>query len=138
MNIRTITQTKLDKVLLPDGVTSHHLRRVDVDKIGDGKVKVNKNEYAVYRVISSRDGGYGDGNAQLTRYYVDVNYYYSYEKTDARFLDADKRIKAIIKEFLSDKRFRLANGQSDIYDFDNPYRGINVEFLFIGAVDRGD
>ena len=53
-------------------------------------------------------------------------------------MDADKRIKAIIKEFLSDKRFRLVNGQSDIYDFDNPYRGINVEFLFIGAVDRGD
>lgn len=133
MNIRTITQSKLDGVLLSDGILSHHLRRVKADVIDNSNVSVNEDEYVVYRVISSRGRSYGDGRAKLVQHYVDVNYYYSYEKTDSRFVGADARIKAIINAFLTDKRFRLANGQSDIYDLDNPYRGINVEFLFVGV-----
>lgn len=137
MNVRQTVQAKLDKVLLPYGILSHHLRRVDVDKIKCLTVKVNQDEYVVYRVVSSRGGAHGDGRAQLVRYYVDVNYYYAYEKTDARFADAENRIKQIIREFKSDKRFYIANGESDIYDLDNPYRGINVEFLFVEAVQNG-
>lgn len=137
MNIRTVTQKILDKVLLPHSILSHHLRRVEVAKISGSTVKVNSDEYVVYRVVSSRHGAYGDGNAHITRYYIDVNYYYNYEKTDARFVEAGARIKAIIKEFLSDKRFHLANGQSDLYDLDNPYRGINVEFMYIEVADNG-
>lgn len=137
MNVRQTVQAKLDKVLLPYGILSHHLRRVDVDKIKGLIVKVNQDEYVVYRVVSSRGGAHGDGRAQLVRYYVDVNYYYAYEKTDARFADAENRIKQIIREFKSDKRFYIANGESDIYDLDNPYRGINVEFLFVEAVQNG-
>ena len=137
MGILDIVQTKLDTVLLPDGVLSHHLRRVKVEKIAGTKTPVNNDEYVVYRLVSSRDSAYGDGNAQLVRQYVDINYYYSYEKTDARYKDAERRIKAIKKAFLSDPRFRLSNGESDIYDTDNPYRGINVEFLFIGVIDNG-
>lgn len=135
MTVRKITQSILDRVLLPDGITSHHLRRVEVDQIGDGKIKVNRQEYVVFRLVSSRGAVYGDGKAHMMRHYIDVNYYYSYEKNDARIADVESRIEKIIKAFLSDRRFRLANGQSDIVDLDNPYRGINVEFLFIGAVE---
>lgn len=137
MDLRALTQATLDKVLLPDGILSHHLRRVEVDKIDGLKVKVNKDEYVVFRIVSSKGRAYGDGNAQLVRYYIDINYYYAYEKTDSRFVSANKRIKAIMSAFLADPRFHIANGQSDIYDLDNPYRGINIELLFVGVNDRG-
>lgn len=139
MDAIAITQEKLDKVLLPDGVTSHHLRRVDVDYIerSGRRIKANEDEYVVFRLVSDRPTVYGDGNPLANRMYVDVNYYYSYEKTDARYQDVRARIKKIIKEFLSDRSIRLANGESDIYDIDNPYRGINVEFLFFGVSDYG-
>lgn len=137
MGVRQTVQSKLDKVLLPYGILSHHIRRVEVGKVSNSTVKVNQDEYVVYRIVSSKGGAHGDGCAQIVRYYVDVNYYYAYEKTDARFVDAEKRIKQIIAEFKSDKHFCIANGESDIYDIDNPYRGINVEFLYVEAVKRG-
>ena len=139
MDAIAITQSKLDKVLLSHGVTSHHLRRVKVDYIErDGRrIKASEDEYVVFRLISNPPRRYGDGKPLTDRAYVDVNYYYSYEKTDSRYKDVRARIKAIIKEFLSDSKIRLANGESDIYDLDNPYRGINVEFLFIGVFDYG-
>jgi len=135
MNIRTIVQSMLDNVLLADGILSHHLRRVKTDKIQGGGT-VNNDEYVVYRVVSSKRRTYGDGNAKLVQSYIDVNYYYTYEKTDSRFDAVESRVNNIIAEFLKDKQFRLANDQSDIYDLDNPYRGINVEFLYIGLVDN--
>ena len=33
MGVRQTVQAKLDKVLLPYGILSHHIRRVEVDKI---------------------------------------------------------------------------------------------------------
>jgi len=135
MNIRTIVQSTLDNVLLVDGILSHHLRRVKTDRIQSGGT-VSNDEYVVYRVVSSKRRTYGDGNAKLIQRYIDVNYYYTYEKTDSRFDAVESRVNNIIAEFLKDKRFRLANDQSDIYDLDNPYRGINVEFLYIGLVDN--
>ena len=139
MDIRTLTQQKLDSVLLNDGILSHHIRRVEVDEIKHStkKITVNKDEYVVYRIVSNKGRCYGDGKAQLQQYYIDVNYYYSFDKNSKRFKDADKRIKKITQTFLADSRFRLANGQSDLYDLDNPYRGINIEFLFVGANDNG-
>lgn len=139
MDIRTLTQQKLDSVLLNDGILSHHIRRVEVDEIkySTKKITVNKDEYVVYRVVSNKGRCYGDGKAQLQQYYIDVNYYYSFDKNSKRFKDADKRIKKITQTFLADSRFRLANGQSDLYDLDSPYRGINIEFLFVGANDNG-
>ena len=135
--IRTLIQNKLDNILLPEGIMSHHLRRVKVDAIsGTNAAAVNIDEYVVYRVVSGKPRAYGDGKPQVIKRYIDVNYYYSYDKNDARFIAADVRIKAIIKEFTADKRFRLANGQSDLYDIDNPYRGINIEFMFVGVIDN--
>ena len=132
MSVIDITQSKLDEILLPHGITSHHIRRVDVDyiKVGEEEILVNKDEYVVFRLISSPPGAFGDGNALTTRRYIDLNYYYSYEKTDSRYKEVEERIRKIIKEFTTDPMIRLANGQSDIYDLDNPYRGINVEFSF--------
>ena len=132
MSVIDITQSKLDEILLPYGITSHHIRRTDVDTIvvNGEKIAVNKNEYVVFRLISSPPGAYGDGNLLTTRRRIDINYYYSYDKTDSRYSDVEKRVRKIIKEFTTDTMIRLANGQSDIYDLDNPYRGINVEFSF--------
>ena len=132
MSVIDITQSKLDEILLPYGITSHHIRRIDVDTIvvNGEKIAVNKNEYVVFRLISSPPGTYGDGNLLTTRRRIDINYYYSYDKTDSRYSDVEKRVRKIIKEFTTDTMIRLANGQSDIYDLDNPYRGINVEFSF--------
>lgn len=139
MDAIAITQAKLDKVLLSHGITSHHLRRVEVDYIErEGRrIKVNRDEYVVFRIISNPPGRYGDGKPLTERAYVDVNYYYSYEKNDSRYKEVKARIDAIKREFLSDGKIRLANGERDIYDLDNPYRGINVEFLFIGVFDNG-
>lgn len=132
MSVIDITQSKLDEILLPYGITSHHIRRIDVDTIvvNGEKIAVNKNEYVVFRLISSPPGAYGDGNLLTTRRRIDINYYYSYDKTDARYSEVEERVREIIKEFTTDTMIRLANGQSDIYDLDNPYRGINVEFSF--------
>lgn len=132
MSVIDITQSKLDEILLPYGITSHHIRRTDVDTIvvNGEKIAVNKNEYVVFRLISSPPGAYGDGNLLTTRRRIDINYYYSYDKTDSRYSEVEERVREIIKEFTTDTMIRLANGQSDIYDLDNPYRGINVEFSF--------
>lgn len=135
MDIRALIQQTLDSVLLKDGILSHHIRRSDAATIANSSVKVSKDEYVVYRLVSTKGGGYGDGEAQLVRQYIDINYYYAFDKTDARFKEAQRRIDAIVAAFKSDKRFRLVNGQSDLYDLDNPYRGINVEFLFVGVAN---
>lgn len=138
MDLQTLMQTKLDNVLLPSGVLSHHLRRVKVDKINDpetGKpVKVNNDEYVVYRLQAPRGRAYGDGVAQLTQHYIDVNYYYSYDKTDSRFVAADARIKAIKAALLDDKHFNLTIRENDIVDVSNNYRGINMQFSYISTV----
>ena len=61
----------------------------------------------------------------------------SYDKDDAQYNVVVKRVKDVIKAFVADKHFRLKNAESDIADIDNPYRGINVEFLYLEAVNRG-
>lgn len=137
MDVKTIAQKKLDRVLLPLGVVSHHLRRVKVDEIENIDVKVNNDEYVVFRILTNRPRKYGDGVQMLSRAYVDVNYYYLYEKTDPRYLDVENRLQAVKHEFLSDPHFRLANDATDIPDVDNPYRGFNVEFAYIGVSDNG-
>lgn len=138
MTVASITQSILDTLLLPDGILSHRLRRVKADSIEGSAVPVNNNEYVVYRIISTRGGAYGDGNAQLVKQYVDINYYYAYDKIDTRHETAERRMAAIKKAFLRDPRFRLANGEKDLPDTDNAYRGINIELLFIGIADDNE
>lgn len=137
MDVRTVIQKILDDTLLPYGVLSNHLRRVDADYIENSDVAVNKDEYVVFRVVSNRPHTFGDGACTLSRVYIDVNYYYSYEKTDPRYTDAQARLQAVKNAVLSNKRFRLANDASDIADIDNPYRGLNVEFAYFEVADNG-
>lgn len=136
MDVRTVIQEILDNTLLPYGVLSNHLRRVETDYIENSDVKVNQNEYVVFRVISNRPHAYGDGVQMLSRVYIDVNYYYSYEKTDPRYTDVLARLQAVKRAILSDKHFRLANNASDIADIDNPFRGENIEFVYFGVADN--
>lgn len=137
MNVKNAIQEMLDRVLLPYGVVSNHLRHVEVDKIENSDVTVNKDEYVVFRVLSNRPRKYGDGAQMLSRVYIDVNYYYSYEKTDDRVTGAENRLQAIKREILRDKHFRVANDVTPLPDVDNPYRGFNVEFAYIGVSDNG-
>ena len=125
MSLKSIAQKILDSTLLQYGVLSHHLRRIKTDVIKGLDVKVNDNEYVVYRIVSSNDGLYGDGKAHGCRRYIDINYYYNYDKDDERY-----------NNVVADKHFRLKNAESDIADIDNPYRGINVEFSYLEAIKR--
>ena len=61
MDVRTVIQKILDDTLLPYGVLSNHLRRVDADYIENSDVAVNKDEYVVFRVVSNRPHTFGDG-----------------------------------------------------------------------------
>ncbi len=140
MSLRKIIQEKLDNVLLSSGVLSFHIRRLQVNtatvKIAGRTITINKDEYVVFRTVSSKRTAYGDGVAKLSRSYIDINYYYAYEKDDSNHDAVVERVKRVVNEFLTDKRFRLVNDQSDIYDLDNPYRGINVELSFTGVINR--
>lgn len=137
MNVTAIMQQILDETLLPFGVLSNHLRRVKTESIENMQVKVNNDEYVVYKIVSNRPKTYGDGKAKTRRVYIDVNYYYLYEKTDPRYSGIDERLKAIKRAVLQDPHFAIANDESDIPDSNNPYRGVNIEFVYIGAVDYG-
>lgn len=135
-DIRKIVQKLLDGALLQDGIISQNLRHEDVDSIKDSKVKINKDEYVVYRVISSSNRVYGDGEGIIMQYRIDVNYYYKANKTfEKNRRSANDRAKQIQSAILSDKNFRLYVGQNDIYDLDNPFRGINMQFTYYGAAD---
>ena len=107
MNVTAIMQQILDETLLPFGVLSNHLRRVEADNIANSQVKVNGDEYVVYKIVSNRPKTYGDGKAKTRRVYIDVNYYYLYEKTDPRYSGIDERLKAIKRAVLQDPHFPL-------------------------------
>lgn len=136
MKIRNLVQNKLDNLLLKDGIMSHHIRRVEVDVITDSEGKqidTNNDEYVVYRVLPSKKRIYADGKPIATQYFIDVSYYYHYNKNNSQVDVAEKRIKSIIDEFLTDPHFKLANDQNDLPDLDNPYRGVNIELSYIGV-----
>ena len=44
MNVTAIMQKILDETLLPFGVLSNHLRRVEADNIANSQVKINGDE----------------------------------------------------------------------------------------------
>ena len=111
MSLKSIAQKTLDNTLLQYGVLSHHLRRIKTDVIKGLDVKVNDNEYVVYRIVSSNDGLYGDGKAHGCRRYIDINYYYNYDKDDERYNNVVARVKDVIKAFVADKHFRLKNAE---------------------------
>jgi hypothetical protein len=44
----------------------------------------------------------------------------------------EKVLNDVKRAFINHGQFVLANDESDIYDADNPYRGVNLEFRYIG------
>lgn len=136
MKIRNLIQNKLDDLLLKDGIMSHHIRRVEIDVITDTKgnqININNDEYVVYRVVSNKSRFYADGKAVATQFFIDISYYYRYNKCNLQIDVAETRIKSIIDYFLSDTHFKLINGQNDLPDIDNTYRGVNFEFSYLGV-----
>lgn len=131
MTVRQKAKQILDTLLLPNGITSHFLRRTDVDTLPNGKTP-NNDEYVVYRVVTGGGRVYGDGNAVLRRTTFDVNYYYNNANIDAYAGEA--RADTIIAAFKA-AGWQIVNGQSDLYDnIDNNYDGINIEVTCIEAV----
>lgn len=127
----------LDSVLLSEGILSSHLRRIKATAIADSQVPVKEDEYVVFSLVSSHNWVFGDGKAKTVKRYFDVNYYYDFDKSDARFADADGRVNALIAAFSADHQFRIANGKSDLYDAEGEIRGINFEVVWIGVDTDG-
>lgn len=123
----TEAQKILDAHLLPYGVTSHHLKRVEVDRIRDREVAVSSDEYVVYRLVSARRGAFGDGKAGIVRQTLDVHYYH---RGLSRGL-VQTRVQGILGAFLADRRFHLVNGPFDLYESDSAYAGVGIELSFL-------
>lgn len=123
----TEVQRILDAHLLPHGVTSHHRKRMEVDRIGDGGVAISEDEYVVYHLVSARRGAFGDGKAGIVRQTLDVHYYH-------RRLSRERvrtRVQGILGAFLGDRRFHLVNGPFDLYEPDGAYTGVGIELSFL-------
>jgi len=128
MNLLSDVQTKLDAVLLSDNILSFHLRRVEVNTIGGASAEIPDDAYVVYRFSPSRSI-FGNGKPIFNRTYVNISYYFRHAKTTLSSQQANDRVDAVISKFLSDDRYRLANGKRDIDDDGSGYVGINVELL---------
>lgn len=115
-------QKILDDSLYPN-ITSHYQRKEKID-FDPSK----KDAYIVYKIPSSYPSNFGDGKEILHRYRIDINLYYS----ESVSMKKCTEFISIIKNAFMQERFILSNGPSDLYDLDNPYRGINLEFLYVG------
>lgn len=134
MDARKLTQEILDAVLLKYGIMSHHIKRVEVDSIAGGGT-INNDEYVVYRVISTPPKTRGDGADIIRNCNVDINYYYKYNRRANDTRAGVKRMDEIEAAFRNHPNCRIANGQSDLYDTDAGFRGINIEVRFWGVVN---
>lgn len=115
-------QKILDDSLYPN-ITSHYQRK---EKIDFDSSKTDA--YIVYKIPSSYPSNFGDGKEILHRYRIDINLYYS----ESVSMKKCTEFISIIKNAFMQERFIFSNGPSDLYDLDNPYRGINLEFLYVG------
>ena len=66
MSVRQTVQAKLDKVLLPYGILSHHIRRVEVGKISNSTVKVNQTSTLFIVSYQARAGRTATGARKLS------------------------------------------------------------------------
>lgn len=122
----TKVQTLLDGVMLKYGITSHHNRKATVDMVATKNKLIEV--YIVYKIPSSYVKVYGDGKSLLHHYTIDVNLYYDFKMV--KKLDCDKYIKEIKEKMLS-TGFKIKRGESELYDLDNPYQGVNLEFSYV-------
>lgn len=128
MNVREQIQKILDDLLLPLGILSHHIRRPKVDKLASGG-KINNDVFIVYRVVSSGIRVYGGGQSRLQRTTFDINYYYRYTDSNSDSIAAAAQMRSIEAAFKS-SGWHVINGQSDLYDNEVDFRGINIEVAY--------
>lgn len=129
MDARKVTQEILDDVLLKYGIMSHHIKRVKVDGIVGGG-QINLDEYVVYRLVNTPTKTHGDGRGVIRNQNVDVNYYYKYNRSAGDTRAGVERMNEIEAAFREHSQCKIVNGQSDLYDTDGGFRGINIEVRF--------
>lgn len=116
-------QALLDDVMLKHGITSHHNRKTSVDMVATSDKLIQA--YIVYKIPSSYIKTYGDGKTLLQHYTLDINLYY--DSKTVKTIDCDKYLNEI-KEKMISVGFKIKRGESELYDLDNPYQGVNLEF----------
>lgn len=125
MDVIEKIQKILDDRLSIVGILSHHMRRPKVDSLLQSNAKINNNAYVVYRVVSNQSI-YGNGRSILLRTNFDINYYYRNNDSYIDSISAKNRVQTIEDAFKSNG-WLIVNAQSDLYDTDNDFRGINIE-----------
>lgn len=135
MNVINKVQNILDSVLLPHGILSSYQRRILVNEIFDSNVKINQDEYVVYRIVSTKTRFFGDGKKQALQTNIDINYFYRFDKNTDTVNDALDRMRFIRKTFEIEDEWRIINGLNEIYDLDNDFRGFNIEVALIEVGD---
>ncbi len=133
--IEQTVQNILDSTLLTQGILSSHLKRVqaNVAKLANGtQVTINQNIYVVFSILNANNG-FGDGLPKTKKPYININLYYTYNKTDASVSSISAILKNITTAFLNTKQFALTNDWRDLYDTDGEFRGKNSEYRYIGV-----
>ncbi len=125
MKLYSKIQEVLDNALYHKyNVKSFHLRKVETE---------DKTEcYVVYSLVSTVNY-FGDGNPILNKYSIDVNFYYERNQVSD---DIVSTILSAIKKALKEVGFIIRTGEHDIYDSMGDFKGLNLEFIYVGAPDE--
>lgn len=121
--VRQTVQTLLDSQLMNNyDIPAYHLKRGSAE---------DTEGYIVYRIVSDNSKVWGDGVSLLSRVSVDINYYYPY--SGAADIEKAENIIKIIKQTFLANGWYVRNGQSDLPNEFDGYKGINMEFAYTGV-----
>ena len=125
MKLFSYLQEVLDNALYQKyNVKSFHLRKVETEFKTDC--------YVVYSLVSTVNIN-GDGTSILCKYSIDVNFYYERNQVSD---DKVSTILSAIKTALKEAGFIIRTGEHDIYDSMGDFKGLNLEFIKVGAPDE--
>ncbi len=125
MKLFSYLQEVLDNALYQKyNVKSFHLRKVETEDKTDC--------YVVYSLVSTVNIN-GDGTSILCKYSIDVNFYYERNQVSD---DKVSTILSAIKTALKEAGFIIRTGEHDIYDSMGNFKGLNLEFIKVGAPDE--
>ncbi len=125
MKLFSYLQEVLDNALYQKyNVKSFHLRKVETEDKTDC--------YVVYSLVSTVNIN-GDGTSILCKYSIDVNFYYERNQVSD---DKVSTIFSAIKTALKEAGFIIRTGEHDIYDSMGDFKGLNLEFIKVGAPDE--
>lgn len=122
MKLYSKIQEALDNALYEKyNVKSFHLRKVETEDKTDS--------YVIYSLVSTVNY-FGDGEPILNKYSIDVNLYYERNQVSD---DKVSTILSTIKQALKEAGFIVRTGEHDIYDSMGDFKGINLEFIYVGG-----